>query len=378
MEWKEVKLGDLIEIYDSQRIPLSSTEREKRKGKYPYYGAQGIIDYIDSYIFDGEYILIAEDGNNVKTRQEDIAQIAKGKFWVNNHAHIVKSKINQELLCYIINNTDISGFVTGSAQPKLNQANLINIPVRIPNKEIQEKAASILSSLDSKIETNNKINAKLEEMAQALFKSWFVDFEPFKDKGMVESELGMIPEGWRVGKLEDIAIVTMGQSPSGKSYNEEGNGTVFYQGRTEFGFRFPSIRLYTTEPKRYAEPLSTLLSVRAPVGDINMATTKCCIGRGVASIMSKDECNSYIYYQLDALKPFFDMYNGEGTVFGSINKDSLNGMAIIIPPMQIMKAFEDKAKAIDDKMLSCFNENLRLSQLRDTLLPKLMSGEIEI
>ena len=152
MEWKEVVLGELVDIYDSKRIPLTSQEREKIKGDIPYYGAQGIIDYINQFLFDGEYILIAEDGNNIKSRQENIAQIAKGKFWVNNHAHILQGKIEQNLLCYIINHTDISGYVTGSAQPKLNQANLLKIPIKIPvNLSDQRKIAGILSAFDEKI-----------------------------------------------------------------------------------------------------------------------------------------------------------------------------------------------------------------------------------
>lgn len=303
MEWKEVVLGELVDIYDSKRIPLTSQEREKIKGDIPYYGAQGIIDYINQFLFDGEYILIAEDGNNIKSRQENIAQIAKGKFWVNNHAHILQGKIEQNLLCYIINHTDISGYVTGSAQPKLNQANLLKIPIKIPvNLSDQRKIAGILSALDAKIENNNKINANLEAQAQALFKSWFVDFTPFKDQPFVDSELGPIPQGWKVGTLGDIANIIMGQSPAGSSYNERGNGVIFYQGRTEFGFRFPNVRLYTTMPKRYAEPMSILLSVRAPVGDINVAIEKCCIGRGLASISSKRGLHSFLLYLVKSLK----------------------------------------------------------------------------
>lgn len=370
MEWIEDKLGNVL------KPKYGKDHKSLKDGIYPCYGSGGLMRYVEKKLADGPSILIPRKGtlNNIMFVEHPFWTVDT-MFW----SEIDKEKVYPKYLYYSICKKDFASMNVGSAVPSMTVPVLNDIDICYPKDiEDQRRIASILSSLDSKIETNNKINAKLEEMAQALFKSWFVDFEPFKDKGMVESELGMIPKGWRVGKLEDIANVTMGQSPSGSSYNEEGLGTIFYQGRTEFGFRFPSIRLYTTEPKRYAEPLSTLLSVRAPVGDINMATTKCCIGRGVASIKSKEGCNSYIYYQMDALKPYFDMYNGEGTVFGSINKDSLNGMAIIIPPMQEMKAFEDKAKSIDDKMLSCFNENLRLSHLRDTLLPKLMSGEIEL
>lgn len=379
MEWKEVLLGELVDIYDSKRIPLTSQEREKIKGDIPYYGAQGIIDYINQFLFDGEYILIAEDGNNIKSRQENIAQIAKGKFWVNNHAHILQGKIEQNLLCYIINHTDISGYVTGSAQPKLNQANLLKIPIKIPvNLSDQRKIAGILSALDSKIENNNKINANLEAQAQALFKSWFVDFTPFKDQPFVDSELGPIPQGWKVGTLGDIANIIMGQSPAGSSYNERGNGVIFYQGRTEFGFRFPNVRLYTTMPKRYAEPMSILLSVRAPVGDINVAIEKCCIGRGLASISSKRGLHSFLLYLVKSLKNRLEVFNGEGTVFGSINKNTLMQFKIIIPPIEMQEKFNEIIQRHDCMVLELHKEIINLSTQRDTLLSKLMSGEIKL
>lgn len=379
MEWKEVLLGELVDIYDSKRIPLTSQEREKIKGDIPYYGAQGIIDHINQFLFDGEYILIAEDGNNIKSRQENIAQIAKGKFWVNNHAHILQGKIEQNLLCYIINHTDISGYVTGSAQPKLNQANLLKIPIKIPvNLSDQRRIVGILSALDSKIENNNKINANLEAQAQALFKSWFVDFTPFKDQPFVDSELGPIPQGWKVGTLGDIANIIMGQSPVGSSYNECGNGVIFYQGRTEFGFRFPNVRLYTTMPKRYAEPMSILLSVRAPVGDINVAIEKCCIGRGLASISSKRGLHSFLLYLVKSLKNRLEVFNGEGTVFGSINKNTLTQFKIIIPPIEIQEKFNDIIQKHDCMVLELHKEIINLSTQRNTLLPKLMSGEIKL
>ena len=242
----------------------------------------------------------------------------------------------------------------------------------------QNKIASQLSEIDNKIAINRKICRNLEAQAQALFKHWFVDFAPFKNGKFVESELGLIPVGWRVGTLSEIADVTMGQSPAGSSYNEKGEGILFYQGRTEFGFRYPSVRLYTTEPKRFAEPLSTLLSVRAPVGDINVATDKCCIGRGLASIKSKNNCHSFIFYLLQSMKRRFDVYNGEGTVFGSINKDTLNGQNIIIPSDSIILEFEEIIEEMDKMILESYQENLRLATLRDTLLPKLMSGEIKV
>ena len=139
---------------------------------------------------------------------------------------------------------------------------------------------------------------------------------------------------WYPGVLSDIAEITMGQSPSGSSYNDDGIGTVFFQGRAEFGFRFPTIRLYTTEPKRMARKNDVLMSVRAPVGDLNVAHEDCCIGRGLGAIHSKDNHQSFVLYTMYSLRKELDVFNGEGTVFGSINRDALNSMPIRIPPKE--------------------------------------------
>ena len=299
---------------------------------------------------------------------------------------VLRSKpcVLPKYLYYLLtNNTTIRNLHTiavgrSGTFPQITYSELANIKFLLPSIEEQEKILAILLDIDDKIAINRRICENLEAQAQALFKHWFIDFAPFKNGKFVESELGMIPEGWRVGTLGEIAVITMGQSPAGSSYNEKGEGVIFYQGRTEFGFRYPSVRLYTTEPKRFAEPLSTLLSVRAPVGDINVATERCCIGRGLASIKSNNNCHSYIFYLLQSMKRRFDVYNGEGTVFGSINKDTLNGLKIFIPNNTIISDFEEIVEEIDKKILESHQESSRLSSLRDTLLPKLMSGEIKV
>lgn len=183
---------------------------------------------------------------------------------------------------------------------------------------------------------------------------------------------------WAEGTLSDVADIIMGQSPSSSSYNEDGNGEIFFQGRTEFGFRFPSVHLYTTEPKRMAHSNDTLISVRAPVGDINVAHTDCCIGRGLATIHSKFNYQSFILYTIFSLKTQLDIFNGEGTVFGSINRNSLNNMQILIPPNDILDKFEKIVAPIDLNIRNNYDEIQHLQDIRDSLLPRLMSGELEV
>jgi len=170
----------------------------------------------------------------------------------------------------------------------------------------------------------------------------------------------------------------MGQSPPGTSYNEIGEGMVFYQGRTDFGFRFPTNRLYTTEPKRIAKPLDTLVSVRAPVGDINMANEMCCVGRGLSSVRHKSDAYSFTYYMMKNLEPVFNGFEGEGTVFGSINKSNFESIEIIVPSNEIIYEFETVVNPLDDKILENTKQIQTLTQTRDTLLPKLMSGQISL
>lgn len=170
----------------------------------------------------------------------------------------------------------------------------------------------------------------------------------------------------------------MGQSPKGDSYNEDGIGTVFYQGRAEFSSRFPTRRLFTTEPKRMAQANDTLMSVRAPVGDLNVAYESCCIGRGLAAIHSKAKQQSYILYTMFALRQQLEVFNGEGTVFGSINRDALNSMPIKLPPEELLCQFEQLVEPMDAAIRNNYEENCRLTAIRDSILPRLMSGELDI
>ena len=171
--WMETTLGDIIDIYNHKRIPLSTKIRLNRKGKYPYYGASNIVDYIDDYVFDGEYLLISEDGENLNTRKTPIAFMAKGKFWVNNHAHIVQGRrkhLSKYLEFYFLK-LDISGFITGAVQPKLSKGNLINIPIVLPKSEKEQKSiAKIFIAFDNKIKNLDRQNQTLEETSQTIFK----------------------------------------------------------------------------------------------------------------------------------------------------------------------------------------------------------------
>ena len=285
---------------------------------------------------------------------------------------------------------------TGSVIKHFGPMHLKQMGITLPPIEDQKAIAHILGSLDDKIEINQKMNQTLEDIAKAIFKSWFVDFDPVRAKAegrptglppeisdlfpdeLVDSEIGEIPKGWDVGALSDVADITMGQSPPGDTYNDDGVGLPFYQGSTDFGFRFPSLRKYCSEPKRLADADDVLISVRAPVGDLNRAKDDCCIGRGLASLRAKNSLQTWVFYRCKFLSQQLETFNSEGTVFGSINGKDLKGLPTILAPELLCKAFDEIAKPMDDAVRNRTLEIEVLSELRDTLLPKLISGELRI
>ena len=231
VEWSERVLGELTDNFDSVRVPVKQADRVS--GPYPYYGASGIVDHVDDYLLDGKYLLIAEDGENLRTRSTPIAFLAAGKFWVNNHAHVVRGnqKADTRFLMYALSKLDISGYLTGSTMPKLTQDSLNRICLWTPGLSEQRTIAHILGTLDDKMELSRRMNSTLDAMAWALYKSWFVDFDPVRAKmesrdtglpkeianlfpdRLVDSELGEVPESWAVGVLDDAVELLNGGTP---------------------------------------------------------------------------------------------------------------------------------------------------------------------
>lgn len=375
-EWKECKLSDICD-YGKDRIEVSSLDNSN------YISTENMLPNragitTATTLPTGEYTPSFEiDDTLVSNIRPYFKKIWKATFSGGCSADVLvfkaKENVSKEYLYYVLADDEFFKYSMttskGTKMPRGDKTSIMNYPIKLPPLSTQQKIAAILSSLDDKIELNNKINTNLEQQAQALFKNWFIDFAPFG---------GKMPEEWKVGKLSEIAEITMGQSPDGKSYNEDGIGTVFYQGRAEFGTRFPTRRLFTTEPKRIAKKLDTLMSVRAPVGDTNIANEDCCIGRGLAAIHSKDNHQSFVHYTVLSLRSQLDVFNGEGTVFGCINRDALNNMEVVIPAKDDLDKFEKIVASLDADIFNRSEENDRLKIIRDTLLPKLMNGEIEV
>ncbi len=303
-------------------------------------------------------------------------------------------------LAYYLNaaaHRQIDSAIVGAVQQHFNVGSARKLRIPLPPMAEQAAIVTVLRHLDDKIELNREMNRTLEVLAQAIFRSWFVDFDPVVAKaegrvpfGMdadtaalfpdrfVDSELGPIPEGWEVRPLAHRFEVTAGQSPPGSSYNEEGQGVPFYQGRRDFGQRFPTRRVYCTDPRRFAEAGDTVVSVRAPVGDANQAWERCSIGRGLAAVRCRTGCTSFTYYSILHLAPEFAVFEGSGSVFGSISKREFEAIKIVDPGALLVERFQTLAGPFDDLVRSNWLESQTLTSLRDLLLPKLLSGEIRV
>jgi len=274
---------------------------------------------------------------------------------------------------------------------------LKGIELPLPPLDEQRAIASVLGSLDDKIELNRRMNRTLEQMAAAIFKAWFVDFEPVRAKasgaacfpGMpqpvfdalpatfADSELGPIPEGWEVKRLKDAARLTMGQSPKSEFYNTSGDGLPFHQGVTNYGERFPTHKTFCTVQNRLAEPGDILFSVRAPVGRINVADERLIVGRGLAAIRHNHGWQSFMLY---ALKHQFAEEDsiGDGTIFTAVTKKDMEGIRLIEPNEAVGLGYEKLASAIDQQIGLNDRESRTLAETRDALLPKLLSGEVRV
>ena len=324
------------------------------------------------------------------------------------------NKVLPEFLYYFLTTRDGQHAITqashGSVQVNIAPRAVVErIEVPVPPIPEQRAIAHILGTLDDKIELNRRRNQTLEAMARALFKDWFVDFGPVRAKcrggppwpPMEGQAQGPAPTGWQwpqhildlfPDRLDDEGkpdgwerktvgecfSLTMGQSPPGNTYNGIGDGLPFFQGKTDFGFRYPENRKYCSAPIRIANAEDTLVSVRAPVGDINLAWEKCCIGRGVAAVRHASGARSFTYHAIWSLQEELKQFEHTGTVFGAINKKQFEVLPFVEPDQRLIDFYERVCGALDDKVRNNIEESRTLAQLRDTLLPKLISGKLRI
>lgn len=389
--WKEDISGNYIDLINGFAFKSKNFIKEQVKNSLPVIKIKNVangdvnlddVDYhlinesLEKYIISKGDVLIAMTGNHPQSNSQVVGDVSKYKLstsaLLNQRVGKIVSNEKSDLnfIYYLFKNKDTHTYLANQSSGSANQANIsktsiLDLELSFPPLPEQKAIAEVLSSLDDKIDLLHRQNETLEEIAQNLFRQWFVE----------EAE-----DSWEEGVLGNEFDFTMGQSPKGDTFNEIGEGIPMYQGNRDFGFRFPTNRVYTTDPKRFAEKFDTLISVRAPVGAQNMANEKCCIGRGVAAFRYKanPEFYSYTYFKMRSLMDEIKKFNDAGTVFGSIGKRDFENLELIIPPYNQVVAFQIRIKPIDDKVIFNTEQIQTLEKLRDTLLPKLMSGEVRV
>ena len=391
MKFETRKLGELVINFDRKRVPLSSRQRSERQGVYPYYGATSIMDYVDDYIFDGKYLLMGEDGTVIDKNGKPILQIAEGKFWCNNHAHILQNTelVTFDYLYYLLKNTNVQSLVTGAVQPKISQSNMNELVLRIhKNKKEQEKIARYLRLLDDKIELNSAINNNLEQQAQALFKKWFIDNPENVD--------------WSAGTFRELIQSTL-NGDWGKEAPTGNNTEKVYCIR---GADIPEVKAGNKGkmPTRYILP-KNLANKKLEAGDIVVeisggsptqstgrctAITQSLLDRYDSSMVCTNFCKAikpkngyslFIYYYWQYLYEkgvFFSYENGTTGIKNLDFTGFIETEPIIVPTFDKVQAFDDYCKSIFNQVFANGKQSEQLSSLRDTLLPKLMSGELDV
>lgn len=414
--WKPAKLGDIAETCLGKML-----DKEKNKGEPKPYLANidvrwGSFDLsnlrtmrfeeseTERYGLKNGDLVICEGGEPGRCAiwRDQLPQMMIQKAL---HRVRANSNFSNEFIFYRLllagRRGELDKYFIGSTIKHLTGFTLKQIEFDYPELTEQKKIAAVLSALDAKIELNQRMNEELEGMAKLLYDYWFVQYDfpmsaayaaalgkphltghPYRASGgkMVYNQTlkREIPEGWQTTTLSTFANITLGQSPPGHSYNQKGAGMVFFQGSTDFGWRYPQVREFTTAPSRLAKQGDILLSVRAPVGTLNVANQNCCIGRGLAALKAKSGHDSFLFEVMLYFKTVFDRRNSSGTTFGAITKDDLHSLEFACPPIgsPLLDAFEEKMKPAHKTILNNHHQNQELTRLRDWLLPMLMNGQV--
>lgn len=369
MTFSNVSFGDVTDNFDKKRIPLSAAQREKRQGKYRYYGTQGVIDWVDDYIFDGTYLLIAEDGENLKSKKSNIAQLASGKFWVNNHAHVIQCKKGYDIryLCYLINLTDLSGYITGSAQPKLSQSSMNAIVLPMPKFEIQKEVADFIEKFDKKIQINEKVNDNLQQQAFAAFDNLVANAENtdcnVSDYAFLNPKRALAKN--QMARSIDMSRLSTSRAfPSGWEMKPFAGGMRFTNGDTLLARITPCLENGKTA---FIDFLND--------GEVAFGSTEYIV------LAPKNDTPPEMLYCLARNPAFIDyaVKNMNGSSGRQrVSAETVGQYRLPLFDKHSLSIFREVVSPMFLKMRYNSLENMRLAELRDELLPKLMSGEIGV
>jgi type I restriction enzyme S subunit len=403
-EWRVRPVGDLTENFDGRRVPVK--EADRRPGPYPYYGASGVVDHVDDYLFDGEYLLIAEDGENLRTSNTPVAFLARGKFWVNNHAHIVRGndQADTRYLMYALRATDVTGYLTGSTMPKLTQGSLNRILLPAPEVSEQRAIAHILGTLDDKIQLNRRMSETREAMARALFQSWFVDFGPVRAKAegrdaglpteianlfpdrFEDSELEDIPAEWGVAAFSEIVELVRDQEnplDSPEAVFSHYSIPAFDEGqqaKREIGASIKSLKFRVPAAVVLLSKLNPDIE-RVWLVDVEPGERSVCSTEFLVLRARPPFSRGYVYCLVRSARfrqELQTLITGTSKSHQRAQADPVLKLTIPLPPEPLARAFDRTVAAALEGSIACRRESGTLAALRDTLLPKLISGELRV
>lgn len=399
-EWPLVHLGEVTVCFDNQRVPVRAADR--KPGPYPYYGASGIVDYVHDYIFDGEYLLVAEDGENLRTRKLPVAFMATGKFWVNNHAHVLQGNglARTQYLCYALQTCDFGAYLSGSTMPKLTLANMNRILVPLPPISVQDAIIGVLGALDSQIAVLGRMNATLEQMAVAVFTSWFIDFDPVRAKaegrepegvdadtaalfpdGFDETGRTAVPRGWRRGVLGDILF----------DWTERvGSRSVPVLSAVNSGELVPSKEVFrkqvhstNTSHYKVVPPFAFAYNPsRINIGSIGLNETGQDGAVSPVYVVCRPVSVPVAYYvwhllRTPAIREWINVLSS-GTVRQNLTYRDFASIPVVIPPDELLERFLSIRSTLYRRV--AHNQRMidTLTALRAELLPRLISGKLRV
>ena len=393
------RISDVVEILDHKRVPLSGQERQLRQGPYPYYGAQGVIDHIDDYLFEGRHILVAEDGENLNSRKLPLALFAAGRFWVNNHAHVLRVKkelADETFVLACLNQAHIRPYITGAAQPKLSQANLRQIEIPLPPLAIQRRIAGVLSAYDGLIENNLRRIQILEQMARALYREWFVEFrfpghETFP---RVTSLLGDIPQVWQVRPLNEVVddiVDYRGKTPTKLNGKWSEEGILALSALNVKGGRLVNLEksrrvsedLYSRWMKNPLRRGDILLTSEAPLGELFFLCKeeRYCLSQRLFSIRANRHmiAPAVLYSCLESEQTQHEMRSrASGATVSGIRQSELRNVPIVVPSRDVQERAEPVLLKLAELKATLDEGCVNLRRTRDLLLPRLLSGQLTL
>ena len=400
-EWTTSRFDELSINFDGKRRPVKKSDR--RSGPYPYYGASGVVDHVNDYIFDGDYLLVAEDGENLRTRRTPIAFLARGRFWVNNHAHIVtgNERADTRFLMYALRHLDIDAYLTGAVMPKLTQGNLNRIEVTHPLLPEQRAIVGVLGALDDKIDQNRRTARALERLARGIFRAWFVHFEPVKAKAggassfpsmpqevfdilpnrFVASEIGPVPKGWELKPIATIATFLNGLAL--QKYPPRGDGEdlrVIKIAQLRKGSAKGAARANSDVPEQYViGDRDLLFSWSGTLEAEFWFGGKGALNQHLFKVTSSHFPNWFCFHWIRQHLPWFRaIAASKATTMGHIKRGHLQETSVVVPPNEVLHEANEVISPIYDLFGQLMIESRKLAAMRDVLLPKLLSGEVRV